>query len=501
MNPNPPSAPDAKTPTAIEVLRFCADVAPDFWFPSVFSRQAGIDRESLNEPVWMLVKAGLVSVADWTKGRGQGFSLTPAGLQMLADPSQLPEMRSLANSHRPGSDPVHEATLGLTAYDRGEITRAAFLSPRPSIVAPAILFACLVWFLIGGVVAWRVGSSVATYLREGDIKILLRIGAISGPELLRGEWWRLLSAGFVHVGTIHLLVNLFALSVIGPIAENLWGRWRFALLYVLSGVGAAAAAAAIHPHGVTAGASGSIWGLIIAVLAWLLRYRDHLPPAIVSEWLRRFVLVIGVNAVLSLTPGVSWEGHLFGGVVGLFAGLFLDWTRPGARRRKVAAGAIGLVAVLVGIVGALLVISYSTPDWKNLRTPPEPIQVARPPVANTALTAEVNSLVNALHPARLRRLQQSLVIATVNPNGNADKSTREQLQLLRNDADMIDKLLLAMTAESRAKMQTYLNEVRASVSLIEVRLNAARLPSAEQGEQLDAQFTRAEHAWAALTTK
>ena len=60
MNPNPPSAPDAKTPTAIEVLRFCADAAPDFWFPSVFSRQTGIDRESLNEPVWMLVKAGLV---------------------------------------------------------------------------------------------------------------------------------------------------------------------------------------------------------------------------------------------------------------------------------------------------------------------------------------------------------------------------------------------------------------------------------------------------------
>ena len=497
MNPNPAAAADVKTPTAVEVLRFCADVAPDFWFPSVFARHTGIDRESLNEPVWMLVKAGLVSVADWTKGRGQGFSLTPAGLQMLADPSQLPEIRSLATSRRPGSD----ATPGLTAYDRGEITRAAFLSPRSAIVAPAILFACLVWFVIGGAVAWRVGSSVGTYLREGDIKILLRIGAISGPELLRGEWWRLLTAGFVHVGTIHLLVNLFALSVIGPIAENLWGRWRFALLYLISGVGAAAAAAAIHPHGVTAGASGSIWGLIIAVLAWLLRYRDHLPPAIVSEWLRRFVLVIGVNAVLSFSPGVSWEGHLFGGVVGLFAGLFLDWTRPGARRRKVAAGAIGLVAVLVGIVGALLVISYSTPDWKNLRTPPDRIQVASVPVANTALTAEVNRLVNALHPARLRRLQQSLVIATLNPNGNADKSAREQLQLLRNDADTIEKLLLAMTAESRAKMQIYLNEVRASVGLLEVRLNAARLPTAEQGEQLDAQFTRAEQAWTALTTK
>ena len=58
-----------------------------------------------------------------------------------------------------------------------------------------------------------------------------------------------------------------------------------------------------------------------------------------------------------------------------------------------------------------------------------------------------------------------------------------------------------MPAESRAKMQTYLNEVRASVSLIEVRLNAARLPTAEQSEQLDAQFTRAEQAWTALTTK
>ena len=99
-------------------------------------------------------------------------------------------------------------------------------------------------------------SSVDRMYRH-SADVLHRIGAVNGWDLLAGEWWRLLTSGLVHVGGLHLAVNMFALESIGSVAEGLWGRWRFAGLYLLAGLGGACCAMALQPIPGMAGASGS----------------------------------------------------------------------------------------------------------------------------------------------------------------------------------------------------------------------------------------------------
>jgi len=155
--------------------------------------------------------------------------------------------------------------------------------------------------------------------------------------------------------------------VLGPVAEGLWGRKRFVVLYFLSGLGAACVAALLHPAAVTAGASGSLWGLLAAVALWLARFRADLTPALFAEWVYRVLFVAGVNVVASVTLSVCWEAHLAGGVVGFAAAVLLDWSRWGAGRLRYAAGVLGLVALTAGMLGGLWLGSHALGEWKAIR--------------------------------------------------------------------------------------------------------------------------------------
>ena len=255
----------------------------------------------------------------------------------------------------------------MSLNDRGLMTAEAFLNPRAAVITPVLILVGLAWYVAGVAVARRLGVPVLTYLRDGDARVLLGLGALRGRELLDGDWWRLLTAGFVHVGAVHLLVNLFSLGVLGPLAEGLWGRKRFVVLYLLSGLGAACVAVLVNPDAVTAAAAGSVWGTQAAVLLWLARFREYLPPALLGEWLRWMLLVAAVNAVVSLTPSVSWQGHAAGAAVGFAAAVLLDWARWGTGRVRYAAGVAGLIALTAGLLVGLWIGSHSLGEWKALR--------------------------------------------------------------------------------------------------------------------------------------
>lgn len=393
MANDPTTQGDTSTaPTPIEVLRWCERAAPGLWFPGE-STTAEVSRDSLLEPTRVLREAGLIVVGDWVKGRGQGYRLTTTGKAALRESAELPP------AIRPG-----QSTPNRGQFDREVITRLAFDSPRPAIVSPAILTACVVWFAAGLWIAHRLGVSPLNYIRDGDYRVLLKLGAVHGPEIHAGEWWRLLTSCFVHIGAVHLLANLFSLGMVGPLAEGLWGRKRFVVLFFASGIASSAAAAAINPNAVTAGASGAIWGLQTAVLLWVLRFRRSMPDGLFSEWLKRLLLVIGVNAVISFAPGISWESHLAGGLVGFTAGAFLDWTRSGVGRRQRLGGAAGLAALLVAVVGGFIAATYSSPEW---------IAIRRPEASDAKRRADATETVkrlNELRPSVLRNLQQKATV-------------------------------------------------------------------------------------------
>lgn len=124
-----------------------------------------------------------------------------------------------------------------------------------------------------------------------------------------GEWWRLLSAGFLHIGPAHLALNMLALYVLGRDLEPVFGRLRFLAIYLVSMLGGGVAVYLFGDVRVpVAGASGAVYGLMGAMLVAVLRLKLNPGSALA---------VIGLNVVISFTlPGISLLGHLGGLAIG-----------------------------------------------------------------------------------------------------------------------------------------------------------------------------------------
>jgi len=156
--------------------------------------------------------------------------------------------------------------------------------------------------------------------------------------------WRLLTAGFLHYGPIHVGLNMVALWIIGRDIEPVLGRVRFAAVYFLSLLGGSVAVFLFGSvNSGTAGASGAVWGVMGAVLVTVLRLKLNPQPVIA---------VIAINAVISFLPGISLLGHLGGFVVGVLATAALLYA-PRGRQLQVQVGALVGLGVLLVALAAL----------------------------------------------------------------------------------------------------------------------------------------------------
>ena len=154
---------------------------------------------------------------------------------------------------------------------------------------------------------------------------LHRLGALEPiAVVVNGEYWRLLTAMFLHGSYIHILFNLFALYVLGPPLERAIGSTRFAVCYLVAGIGSSAGVVLLWAIGLTkvgqlVGASGSIMGIVGAWAAFLLLHRD-LPAA--KQRLSNVGLIIAIQVAFDLsTPQVSTSAHLCGLITGFVVGL------------------------------------------------------------------------------------------------------------------------------------------------------------------------------------
>jgi membrane associated rhomboid family serine protease len=157
--------------------------------------------------------------------------------------------------------------------------------------------------------------------------VLYRLGALDPYAVLfRHEYWRLLTSLFLHYNIVHISFNLFALYVLGPSLERTIGTMRFAVCYLLSGLGSTAGVLLLTVlqftrPGELVGASGCIMGIVGAWAGFFVRHR-HAPLA--RERLLNILLIVAIQTAFDLsTPQVSMGAHLCGLVTGFFVGLLV----------------------------------------------------------------------------------------------------------------------------------------------------------------------------------
>ncbi|MFE9192103.1 rhomboid family intramembrane serine protease [Micromonospora sp. NPDC007208] len=252
---------------------------------------------------------------------------------------QCPEC---VNEGRRSVRPARTAFGGGTAGRHGYVTKA--------LIAVNVLFLLLsIASARGGDAA--VGGSGFGGLMGGSTP-LTEWGAVLGRAYLsdytlggiaEGQWYRLVTAMFLHYGVLHLLLNMWALWVLGRSLEANLGRVRFAALYLIAGLGGNVAAYLFSsPRAATVGASTAVFGLFAALIIIERRLgRD----------ISRIIPILVINLVFTLAvPGISIPGHLGGLVVGALMALVLAYA-PRSRRTLVqAAGGAIILLILLALV-------------------------------------------------------------------------------------------------------------------------------------------------------
>jgi rhomboid protease GluP len=193
---------------------------------------------------------------------------------------------------------------------------------------------------------------------------LLSWGANSGARVvLRHEYWRLPASVFIHGGLIHLAVNMWCLYSIGPLVERLFGNAVFAVIYLAAGIGGAIASMATRPFRPSVGASGAIFGIFGALLAFLIIHRKAVPGSVLKP-LRSSALsfVIFNTLFAAAVPIIDQEAHMGGLATGFLAGLLL--TRPWPVVQSVALH-VRRFALGLALCGALLSIAVSACWWRE----------------------------------------------------------------------------------------------------------------------------------------
>jgi rhomboid protease GluP len=174
------------------------------------------------------------------------------------------------------------------------------------------------WVLLGIIILVFGLETLAGGSTETDV--LVRLGAKVTPLVAAGEYWRLFTAMFLHIGLMHLVFNAYALVVIGTELERIMGTGRFLVIYLLSGLYGSLASYAFSSN-LSAGASGAIFGLIGALAAFFLLHRERL-GAWGQRRLANIAFLIVINLFLGFTqPGIDNMAHLGG----LLSGLALGW--------------------------------------------------------------------------------------------------------------------------------------------------------------------------------
>lgn len=186
---------------------------------------------------------------------------------------------------------------------------------------------------------------------------LVRWGADYGPQTLAGQWWRLFTCMFIHIGILHILLNMWALYAAGPLVERMIGNVGFLLMYIMAGLCGSLASLFWNPIAVSAGASGAVFGIFGCLLGLVLRGKGSIPTQTLSQLRSSGVSFLVINLVIGMVvPNIGMAAHLGGLAGGFLCGLVLSQpytssTRSGRLPRNLLLACLGSCLVAGGFMG------------------------------------------------------------------------------------------------------------------------------------------------------
>jgi membrane associated rhomboid family serine protease len=216
------------------------------------------------------------------------------------------------------------------------------------------------WTLIGvNVIVYLITVSQGAGINSPGGALFDKWALIGGPAFINGhlyggvahgDWWRLITAAFLHASLIHIGLNMLALVWLGAPVERYLGHLQYLGLYLVSGLAGSAGALIATPNGLTVGASGAIFGILGALLIIEYQATGNIAG-------QAFTLIL-INLAFSFAvPNISWGGHvggLIGGIIATFVVLRIGRT-PIAYRRS---GAFVVALALVAVAVASVLVSY-----------------------------------------------------------------------------------------------------------------------------------------------
>jgi membrane associated rhomboid family serine protease/Tfp pilus assembly protein PilF len=220
-----------------------------------------------------------------------------------------------------------------------ELTEPA-AGPRWPLMQPVARIPVLTFALVGlNLVLWVAAGAVGPggwleQLLMPDPHALLLLGARYGPSIQSGEYWRLVTTLFLHAGLLHLLVDMWGLLQVGALAELLYGRARFLILALCSGVMGSAVGYLLSPE-LGVGSSGMVFGLMGAAIVFGTKYRDELPPGSGARMRCLLLPVLLLNmAVAFFSPFIDLSAPLGGLLAGGLLARLAEAPRAPAERRE-----------------------------------------------------------------------------------------------------------------------------------------------------------------------
>lgn len=220
-----------------------------------------------------------------------------------------------------------------------------FIPTRDYLFTPILIILNISFFIIMAI--------NGTNIIDPQIEKLILWGANVRELTINGQWWRLISCTFIHIGIFHLLMNLYALIFIGVLLEPLIGKYRFIVAYLITGFIASTASLYWNTFAISAGASGAIFGLFGVFLALLTT--THIEKSIKKPMLIYISIYVGINLVNGLKDGIDAAAHLGGLLSGFIIGYVYYYGIQNKENKPLNYWILGVISFL-GIASSFLVI-------------------------------------------------------------------------------------------------------------------------------------------------